>query len=57
MYGHCIHHNEEAHNLIFCEPKGNRKQGRRALTFVVNLKEDTDLEEIDEIRNVYYINY
>ena len=29
-----------------------QKQGRRALTLVGNLKEDTDLEEIDEIRNV-----
>ena len=51
--GHCIRHNEEAtHNLIFWEPKGKRKQGRRAVTFVDNLKEDNDLEEIDEIRNV-----
>ena len=51
--GHCIRHNEEAaHNLIFWEQNVKRKQGRRAVTFVDNLKEDTDLEEIDEIRNV-----
>ena len=51
--GHCIHHNEEAaHNLIFWEPKGKRKQGRRVVTFIDNLKEDTDFEEINEIRNV-----
>ena len=30
--GHCIRHNEEAaHNLIFWEPKGKRKQGQRAM--------------------------
>ena len=52
--GHCIRHKEEAkgHNLIFWEPKGKRKQERCAVTFVDNLKEDTDLEEIDEIGNV-----
>ena len=51
--GHCIRHNEEAdHNIIFWEPKGKRKQGLRAVTFVDNLKEDTDFEEIGEIRNV-----
>ena len=51
--GHCIRHNKEAaHNIIFWEPKRKRKQGRSAVTLVDNLKEDTDLEEIDEIRNV-----
>ena len=51
--GHCIRHNEEAaYNLIFLEPKGKRKQDRCAVTFVDNLKEGIDLEEIDEIRNV-----
>ena len=31
--GHCIRHSEEAaHNLIFWEPKGKRKQGRRVVT-------------------------
>ena len=50
---HCVRHNEEAaHNLIFWEPKVKRKQGRCAVTFVDNLKEYTDLEVIDEIRNV-----
>ena len=39
-------------HLIFWEPKLKRKQGRRAVTFADNLKEDTDLEEIYEIRNV-----
>ena len=54
--GHCIRHKEEAaHNLIFWEPTGKRKQGRRAVTFGDNVKEDTDLEEIDEIRNVMMI--
>ena len=38
--GHCIRHNEEtAHNIIFWETKGKRKQGRRSVTFVDNLKE------------------
>ena len=54
--GHCIRHNEEAaNNLMFWEPKGKRKQGRCAhcaVTFVDNLKEYTDLEIIDDIRNV-----
>ena len=48
--GHCIRHKEEAaHDLIFWEPKGKRKQGRRVLKFVDNL---IDLEEIYEIKKL-----
>ena len=46
--GHCIRHNEEAaHNLIFLNQKDSEKRMAytvpRTVTFVDNLKEDTDL--------------
>ena len=45
--GHCVRHEEEiAHHLILWEPT----RGRRAVTFIDNLKEDTNLEDAAEIK-------
>ena len=50
--GHCVRHPEEiAHHLILWEPtKGKRNRGRRAVNFMDNLKEDTGLEDIKEVK-------
>ena len=50
--GHCVRHEEEiAHHLILWEPtRGNRGRGRRAVTYIDNLKEDTNLEDAAEIK-------
>ena len=52
LAGHCIRHEEEiAHQLVLWEPKrGQRNRGRRAVTYLDNLKEDTNLEDAGEIR-------
>ena len=52
--GHCLRHNDEiAHNLILWEPKfGRINGGRQKYSYIDNLKEDTDLKDIDQIRKV-----
>ena len=54
LAGHCIRHEEEiAHQLVMWEPKrGQRSRGRRAVTYLDNLKEDTNLEDAAEIRSM-----
>ena len=51
---HCLCHNDEiAHNLILWELKfGRRNLGIQKYSYIDNLKEDTDLKDIDEIRKV-----
>ena len=52
LAGHCIRHpEEEASKLILWEPsRGKRNIGRPAITYIDNLKEDTGLISITEIR-------
>ena len=52
--GHCLRHNDEiAHNLILWESQfGRRNRGKQKYSYIDNLKEDTDLKDIDEIRKV-----
>ena len=54
LAGHCIRHEEEiAHQLLMWEPKrGQRSRERRAVTYLDNLKEGTNLEDAAEIRNM-----
>ena len=51
---HCIRHNDEiVHNLILWEPKFcRRNRGRQCYSYIDNLKEYTDLIDIDEILKV-----
>ena len=52
--GHCwsLHHNDEiAHNIILWKPKFGTRNGGR-YSYIENLKEDTDLDDIYEIRKV-----
>ena len=50
--GHCIRHpEEEASKLVLWEPdRGVRNVGRNAVTYIDNLKEDTGLVALEEIR-------
>ena len=52
LAGHCIRHpEEEASELVFWEPShGRRNVGRRAVTYVDVLKQDTGLETTDELK-------
>ena len=52
--GHCVWHKDEAcHDLIFWQPRnGKRNRGRQPITFIDNLKNDTELDDVEEIRNV-----
>ena len=52
--GHCVRHKDEAcHDLIFWQPRnGKRNRGRQLITFIENLKNDTELDDVEEIRNV-----
>ncbi|MCH2405858.1 MAG: hypothetical protein MK200_06655 [Nitrosopumilus sp.] len=54
LAGHCVRHPEEqASNLILWEPKrGFAKRRRRNITFLDNIKADTGLDRLDELRNV-----
>ena len=52
--GHCVRHKDEAcHDLIFWQPR-NEKRNRdlQPITFIDNLKNDTELDDVEEIRNV-----
>ena len=52
--GQCLRHNDEiAHNLMLWELKfGRRNLEKQKYSYIENLKEDTDLKYIDEIRKV-----
>ena len=52
--GHCVRHKDEAcHDLIFWKPRnGKLNRGRQSITFIDNLKNDTELDDVEEIRNV-----
>ena len=52
--GHCVRYKDEAcHFLIFWQPRnGKRNRGRKPITFIDNLKNDTELDDVEEIRNV-----
>ena len=52
--GHCVRYTDEAcHDLIFWQPiNGKRNIGRQPITFIDNLKNDTELEDVEEIRNI-----
>ena len=45
LAGHCVRHEDEiAHHLVLWEPtRGTRNKGRRGITFIDNLKEDTSV--------------
>ena len=51
LAGHCVRHEDEiAHHLVLWEPtRGTRNRGRRGITFIDNLKEDTGLECAGEL--------
>ena len=52
LAGHCVRHpEEEASKLVLWEPdRGVRNVGRRAVTYIDNLKKDTGLETTQELR-------
>ena len=52
--GHCAWHKDEAcHDLIFWQSRnGKRNRGRPLIIFIDNLKNDTELDDVEEIRNV-----
>jgi hypothetical protein len=52
LAGHCVRHpEEEASKLVLWEPsQGTRNIGRRAVTYIDNLKSDTGMESTQEIR-------
>ena len=52
--GHCLLHNDDNYyNLILWESKfGRRNHGRQSYSYIDNLKEDTDIKDIYEIRKV-----
>ena len=52
LAGHCIRHKEEeASKVILWEPtQGRSNVGRRAITYIDNIKNDTGIEETQELR-------
>ena len=52
LAGHCVRHSDEvASNLILWEPsQGRMNVGRRAVTYIDVLKEDTGLETTNELK-------
>ena len=54
LAGHCIRHpEEEASKVVLWQPKhGTTRQGRKNITYIDTLKDDTGLQDIDEIRSV-----
>ena len=52
--GHCIRHNDEIGNkLVLWKPtEGKTNRGRRKITYVDNLLEDTGMEGIQELRTI-----
>ena len=54
LAGHCARHSEEtAHKLVLWEPTdGKRSRGRRKLTYIDNLLEDANANNISELRTM-----
>ena len=54
LSGHCARHPEEvASKLILWQPTdGKPKRGRRAMTYIDNLMNDTGTESVTEIRGL-----
>ena len=54
LAGHCIRHPEEmANKLVLWEPSyGKRNRGRRSLTFIDTLLEDTGMENKQELKSI-----
>ena len=54
LAGHCIRHPEEmANKLVLWEPSdGKRSRGRRSLTFIDTLLEDTEMENKQELKSI-----
>ena len=51
LAGHCVRHEDEiAHHLVLWEPTRRRRNRRRGITFIDNLKEDTGLECAGELK-------
>ena len=50
--GHCVRHpEEEVSKVVLWQPaKGTTNRGRRHFTFIDNLKKDTGLESVSEIK-------
>ena len=50
--GHCVRHpEEEASKVVLWQPaRGTTNRGRRHFTFIDNLKKDTGLESVSEIK-------
>ena len=50
--GHCVRHpEEEASKVVLWQPaRGTTNRGRRHFTFIDNLKEDTGLESVSQIK-------
>ena len=50
--GHCVRH-KACHDLLFWKPRnGKRNSGGQPITFIDKLKNDTELDDVEEIRNV-----
>ena len=54
LAGHCVRHEEEiANKLVLWQPtEGRANRGRRPVNYIDNLKSDTGLEDISEIKTV-----
>ena len=54
LAGHCVRHvDEAASDLVLWEPTDGRvRRGRRKLTYIDNLKEDTGANDSNEIRSM-----
>ena len=54
LAGHCIRHEDEAANkLILWQPtEGRTNKGRRKITYVNALLEDTELQSVQELRTI-----
>ena len=52
--GHCVRHKEEiASQLVLWQPTGHRrKRGRRAMTYIDVLMDDTGMENVSELKTV-----
>ena len=54
LAGHLMRHdNEMAHKLVLWEPTNrSARRGRKTITFVDNLREDIELDDINEIKTM-----
>ena len=54
LAGHCIKHNDEAANkLVLWQPtEGITNRGRRKITYVDVLLEDTQMQSVQELRTI-----